>query len=81
MPQVPDMLFGNVRQNTLMELWEQPRITEFFRKREQTSDPKCSVCAYHKDCQTGCFAIKHFEGKRGDDLYLRDPRCQIRSPS
>lgn len=77
MPDVPEMLFGNVRENALVELWNQPRIVEFFKKRDETPDPKCSKCAYLNGCQTGCFAIKYFRGMRGDALYLRDPRCII----
>ncbi len=77
MPDVPEMLFGNVRQNTLLELWNQPRISAFFQKRDETVDPKCAQCPHLHGCQTGCFAVKYFRGMRGDELYLRDPRCEI----
>jgi pyrroloquinoline quinone biosynthesis protein E len=74
---VPEMTFGNIKNNTLAELWESPKINEFINNIYNTNDEKCRKCGLFAKCRTGCFAIKHYFRK---PIFSADPRCSLDIP-
>lgn len=71
---VPSMTIGNIRENSLEDLWNSPKIDEFLRNIRSTADTKCQNCSTFEKCRTGCFAMKHYFGKPS---FGADPRCEI----
>ncbi len=65
--------FGNVKDKSLMEIWEGLESSEFFAKARDKANinGKCGVCEY-KDICGGCrTAALYYTG----DLLESDPRC------
>jgi radical SAM protein with 4Fe4S-binding SPASM domain len=71
---VPGMTIGNIRQNTLQELWRSPKIDTFISNIRNTADAKCRKCNVFAKCRTGCFATKNYFAK---PIFGADPRCEI----
>jgi radical SAM protein with 4Fe4S-binding SPASM domain len=71
---VPGMTMGNLRQNTLAELWNLPEIDDFLNNVRNTDDAKCGKCSEFAKCRTGCFALKNYYG---EPQFGKDPRCEI----
>lgn len=71
---VPIMTIGNIRENSLAELWNSPKIDEFISNIRGTTDIKCKKCNSFDKCRTGCFAMKHYFNK---PIFGADPRCEI----
>jgi radical SAM protein with 4Fe4S-binding SPASM domain len=72
---VPGMTIGNIRRNTLSELWRSPEIDKFISNIRNTEDAKCRKCGIFAKCRTGCFAAKNYFVK---PIFGTDPRCEIR---
>jgi radical SAM protein with 4Fe4S-binding SPASM domain len=71
---VPGMTIGNIRRNTLSELWHSPEIDKFISNIRNTEDAKCRKCGIFAKCRTGCFAAKDYFTK---PIFGADPRCEI----
>lgn len=71
---IPQMTIGNIRESTLPELWNSPKIYDFIYNIRNTADPKCGKCGVFAKCRTGCFATKHYFAK---PIFGADPRCEI----
>ena len=71
---IPKMTIGNIRESTLPELWNSPKIDDFIYNIRNTDDPKCGECDGFAKCRTGCFATKHYFAK---PIFGADPRCEI----
>lgn len=75
---IPEMRVGNIRANTLSEIWESERIDSILNPPRQKMDPECGRCGFMDYCHTGCYALKAYYGKQ---LFGKDPRCGIESCS
>jgi pyrroloquinoline quinone biosynthesis protein E len=71
---VPEMIIGNVREKTLAELWNSPKIKTFLENIQHPQDEKCRNCKTFAECRTGCFAIKHYFNI---PTFGMDPRCRL----
>lgn len=71
---VPQMKIGNIREHSLAELWNSPKIDEFIHNIRNTTDTKCKNCSAFIKCRTGCFAMKHYFNT---PAFSADPRCEI----
>jgi len=71
----PDMLLGNIRDNTLGEVWQAARL-DLLRKRYVSSDHLegiCADCVWKSTCKGSCRA---WALKEGDDFYSPYPVCR-----
>ena len=69
---VPHMSAGNVRRNSISEIWNSHRILDIIEPQKSELDEACKECEFIEKCGTGCYAIKHFLNK---NPYGVDPRC------
>jgi pyrroloquinoline quinone biosynthesis protein E len=69
-----EFCFGNVRFESLMQIWKSAKVTDFFYKKSHPDDKICQTCVYLESCCTGCFAEKLYKNILP---YGRDPRCNI----
>jgi pyrroloquinoline quinone biosynthesis protein E len=74
MAKIDELNFGNIRNNTIMEIWLGKKADEFHYRKSHPSDPHCRECIIFDECQTGCFADKYYHGI---SMYGKDIRCQI----
>lgn len=68
----PDLTVGDLRQQSLAEVWNSPRASTVLRPSEERLDPTCRDCPELPLCHTGCFAQTLIVT---DDPYRPDPRC------
>ena len=71
----PDLHLGNIRDNTLGEVWTKARL-DLMRKRYVTSDHLegiCADCVWKTTCKGSCRA---WALKEGDDFYSPYPVCR-----
>ena len=69
------MLLGNIRDNTLGEVWQAARL-DLLRKRYVSSDHLegiCADCVWKSTCKGSCRA---WALKEGDDFYSPYPVCR-----
>lgn len=69
-------MFGNVRHQSLLEIWNGEPVKNFFRQRVMPTDDRCASCSQLEHCGTGCFAEKLYKKVQ---VYGHDPRCCITS--
>lgn len=70
----PEFMFGNVRHQSIMDIWNGTPVRQFFRDKTNPSDRQCASCALLEQCTTGCFAEKLY---RKVPVYGPDPRCRV----
>ena len=68
----PRMSAGNVRQNTLAQIWNSPRATAIVNPPMEGVGKACRNCEHLPTCRTGCYAQTLFAS---DNPYDVDPRC------
>jgi len=73
-----ELCFGNVRSESLTQIWTNPKVEDFFYRKSHPEIGACTSCAFAESCQTGCFAEKLY---LGTPLYGPDPRCRISTHS
>lgn len=74
----PELCFGNVRSESLMQIWTSALVDDFFYRKSHPQANTCTSCVFMESCQTGCFAEKLYQGVT---LYGPDPRCHVVTPS
>jgi len=69
---------GNVRTDSLREIWAESEILEQLRDRRQYRG-RCGACRRWAQCR-GCRAIAYFDSRArgGEDILADDPQCFIR---
>jgi radical SAM protein with 4Fe4S-binding SPASM domain len=65
----PNLVIGNLKAQTMQELWNSPRMLEFASEVYGDSD-----CPFFKNCQGGCKAVSFYINGRGGC----DPYCWIK---
>lgn len=73
---VPEMTVGNIRTDSLYDIWTSPKITDILSPPKDRLDDICRECSYLEKCGTGCFAIKYFLNQ---SPFSTDPRCFMAS--
>jgi radical SAM protein with 4Fe4S-binding SPASM domain len=70
----PEMIIGNIRENSLSEIWHKSKLLKELRKIDP-SDLKgvCKKCIYKNYCAGGCRAYAYIKYK---DFTMPDPVCQ-----
>lgn len=70
----PEMIIGNVRKNSLWEIWQNSKLLKELR-RINPSDLKgvCKKCIYREYCAGGCRAAAYINYR---DFRMPDPVCQ-----
>jgi len=70
----PEMIIGNVRKNSLSEIWQKSKLLRDLRKINP-SDLKgvCKKCIYRDYCAGGCRASAYINYR---DFRMPDPICQ-----
>ena len=65
--------FGNVKDKSLKEIWDDLQASEFFSKARDKSNlkGKCGVCEYREICGGCRTAAEFYTG----DVFESDPRC------
>lgn len=71
---VADMTAGNVKFESLKEIWTSEKTTSLINPSEEQMDKTCVSCEHLQECSTGCYALKFYRKKA---LYAMDPRCFI----
>jgi pyrroloquinoline quinone biosynthesis protein E len=71
---IEEMQFGNIKDNSIMEIWNGSKADVFHFNKSHPTDGKCSECEYLEGCNTGCFVDKYYNDI---PLYGRDIRCAI----
>lgn len=71
---IDELHFGNIRDNSIMEIWTGEKTKDFFFNKTHPTDDRCKLCGYLDTCQTGCFAEKYY---KGSNMFGRDVRCNI----
>lgn len=80
-PSLPtaDYVGGNIRDCSLLEIWEQTAALRFTRDR--TTDELwgfCKTCYYAEDCMAGCSWTSHvLLGKRGNNPYCHHRTLEL----
>jgi radical SAM protein with 4Fe4S-binding SPASM domain len=69
---VPEMTAGNVRNNTLEEIWNAQKIQDILNPNIDVVKQPCRDCELLDTCHTGCFAASMFVSESPYDV---DPRC------
>ncbi len=72
---IPELKVGNIRANSLYDIWRSERIDNILYPPQHKIDPECNQCKFMDYCNTGCYALKAYYGK---PLFGRDPRCLIK---
>ncbi len=70
----PNLIAGDLRQNTFKEIWHSSEILNKFRTlKQEDMHGKCKSCIYFDLCGGKCRALayRYYDG----DLYAPDPRC------
>lgn len=65
---MPDFVGGNIRENSLAEIWN----CEKFREIRESKVEECSGCKFFNTCNGGCKAFTFYT--KGS-IHTRDPRC------
>jgi Fe-coproporphyrin III synthase len=68
----PDLTVGDVRRQTVGEVWNSPRVQAVLRPPEERIDPVCRECPEFHVCHTGCFAQTLIVT---NEPFAPDPRC------
>lgn len=69
------VLIGNVRKNTLSEIWESDKSNEFRKLFDNNKDNEhCSKCNKSDLCNGGCIANKYYYY---NDFKAREPYCFV----
>lgn len=68
----PDLSVGDVREQSLAEIWHSARVNEVMRPPVERLGQTCAQCPELEHCRTGCFAQTLVVV---DDPYQPDPRC------
>jgi radical SAM protein with 4Fe4S-binding SPASM domain len=68
----PEFVVGDLRTNTLDEIWSSPAIEEFRSLSRRI--PECSGCPQREPCRGGCRNEAFVFGSRG--LLSPDPHCE-----
>jgi pyrroloquinoline quinone biosynthesis protein E len=68
----PDLTVGDLRQQSVAEVWNSPRAGNVLRPFPEQIDPICRDCPQLPGCHTGCLAQTLIVT---DDPYRPDPRC------
>ncbi len=69
---------GNIRKQSLRDIWEDPSTFKFTRQFKQSSlGPNCKGCDYWKQCQGGCSATSYTITNRFHNM----PYCMRRIES
>ncbi|MCR3759687.1 radical SAM protein [Clostridium felsineum] len=69
---IPEMTAGNVRKNTLEEIWNSKNVNDILNPKKDGIEEPCKTCEFLSGCHTGCFALSLFVSK---NPYSVDPRC------
>ncbi|MGN1299237.1 MAG: radical SAM protein [Candidatus Scatovivens sp.] len=70
-----DIPIGNVRKNSLLEIWNQIKADEMRKKFKQNNkNEECLKCKKNNICNGGCIANKYYYYK---DFNHKDPYCFI----
>lgn len=71
----PEMILGNIREKSLLEIWQKSKLLQELRKIDP-SDLKgiCKKCLYRDYCAGGCRAAAYINYR---DFRMPDPVCQI----
>ena len=64
----PEFYAGNIRENTLDEIWHKSEVLKEFRK-PGTFEGACKTCEYNTVCRGGCRARAYYMGENGLDPY------------
>jgi len=67
----PDFIEGNVRDNTIFEIWQKPGFCSYNRDfKESGLNNSCIGCKYGKKCRGGCLGVSvGITGKPNGDTY------------
>lgn len=68
----PELTVGNLRHQSVAEVWNSPRAGSVLRPQPERLDPTCRDCPELPGCHTGCYAQTLIVT---DDPYRPDPRC------
>lgn len=70
----PEMILGNVRNQTLKEIWNKSKIIkDIIKINPKDLKGVCKKCVYRDYCAGGCRAYSYIKYK---DLTMPDPVCQ-----
>ncbi len=69
---VPELVFGNIREEKLSDIWASDKVLAFLNPDESIVDPLCRNCTYFRDCRTGCYNRSLMESGK---LWDADPFC------
>lgn len=72
-PMLPNVVFGNVRDNDILEIWERSPMLTYIRDVKNIKG-HCSKCPNLLSCGGGCKAMSYMEN---NDLMSSDPFCPI----
>lgn len=75
MPSIPKFIEGNIRRNTLKEIWERPGAFSYNRDfKSEMLEGNCSGCEYGMICRGGCKSTAYcFTGS-----FFNNPYCLYR---
>lgn len=80
----PDFIIGNIKDNTIEEIWNSPRALALWNLRQEAINPKspCHKCKDFDDCfktANRCYAniLKAYGADNSD---FPDPRCKYAPP-
>ncbi len=71
----PEFYAGNIRENTLDEIWHESDVLKEFRQ-PHPYDGVCKSCEHNTVCRGGCRARAYY---MGGNLYGADPYCWVAS--
>jgi radical SAM protein with 4Fe4S-binding SPASM domain len=69
---IPEMTAGNIREDTLEDIWTSLGDRNIFDLPSEKLDELCKSCEHLLNCRTGCFAQSLLVSK---NPYSADPRC------
>jgi radical SAM protein with 4Fe4S-binding SPASM domain len=72
---IPEMKVGNIRSESLPDIWNSKRIDDILYPPTECKESKCNSCGFIDECNTGCYALKAYYGI---PLFGKDPRCMIK---
>ncbi|MHA1383291.1 MAG: radical SAM protein [Candidatus Helarchaeota archaeon] len=65
-------LEGNIRERSLVEIWEDPKSFKYNRKFEKSNlGPNCINCKFGEQCKGGCNSVSHILTNQ----FHNDPYC------
>ncbi|ADL50708.1 radical SAM/SPASM domain-containing protein [Clostridium cellulovorans] len=70
--EVPEMTAGNVKDNTLEEIWNSKKVSDIVNPSKDIIDEPCKTCEHLDHCHTGCYALSLLVS---ENPYSIDPRC------